>query len=139
MKKLIILTLAAVCLMTVCGCSVVSLSEDLQTIGFDLQDVAVMEITVMGKGDFYQSTDSAVISAVTDRLNKIEFSLGKDDAFVGDAFEIKFYSNKAQLIERIVVMSDREILYGKDSVNYIARQDQSIGYDFIKSLLDRDE
>lgn len=104
------------------------------TVNLNIQNAAVIEITALGNGGFCQITDDTTIAKIVDKVNQITFAGGKEGESKGDAYEIKFYDRRAQLIDKIVMMSDREILYGRDNTNYIAIQNGSLGYDYIDIL-----
>lgn len=103
-------------------------------LSFDFSAAAVIEITALGKGGFCQITDDDVIAKIVDKINCSKFYPGKIGEFEDNAYEMKFYDRHAQLIDKIIMMSDREILYGEDTVNYIAAPKYSLGYDYIDSL-----
>ena len=100
----------------------------------DIRSASIMEITALGKGGFCQVLDDGIIAKVVDKVNQITFAYGKDESAKGNTYEIRLYDNKAQLIDKIIMMSDKEILYGKDNANYIAIMNGLLGYDYIDQL-----
>jgi len=109
-------------------------------INFNFSSAAVIEITALGKGGFCQITDDDVIAKIVDKINYASFVPGKDITAKGNSYEMKFYDRHAKLIDKIIMMSDREILYGRDDaygngkLNYITIMRISLGYDYIDSL-----
>ena len=109
-------------------------------LSFDFSAAAVIEITALGKGGFCQITDDDVIAKIVDKINYASFVPGKDITAKGNSYEMKFYDRHAKLIDKIIMMSDREILYGRDDaygngkLNYITIMRISLGYDYIDSL-----
>ena len=107
---------------------------------FSLSAAAVIEIIALGKGGFCQITDDDVIAKIVDKINYSKFYPGKIGEFEDNAYEMKFYDRHAKLIDKIIMMSDREILYGRDDaygngkLNYITIMRISLGYDYIDRL-----
>ena len=104
------------------------------SMNFSFSAAAVIEIIALGKGGFCQITDDDVIAKIVDKINYAKFYPGKIGEFEDNAYEMKFYDRHAQLIDKIIMMSDREILYGEDTVNYITAPKYSLGYDYIDRL-----
>ena len=104
------------------------------SMNFSVSAAAVIEIIALGKGGFCQITDDDVIAKIVDKINYAKFYPGKIGEFEDNAYEMKFYDRHAQLIDKIIMMSDREILYGEDTVNYITAPKYSLGYDYIDRL-----
>lgn len=136
MKRTAIFALL-LCTVLFASCTVKINEEPLNTkssLDFDIQNAVIMEITVPGAAGFAQVTDDEVIAKVVDNINQLSFEPMKTHSPEGDAYLIKWYSKKAELIESIIVVSDKGILYGKNSDNYEAVSGGSIDYRFIKSL-----
>ncbi len=127
MKKLIALILVSICSLSLVGCS----SE----IIFDITSTSKIELRSGSDGTTVEITNREDIKRITDNISALKFSEeGSSKDHSGWSYWLKWYDSENNLIEEIVVMSEKQINY-KDYFYTCMEADHEIDISFFDALL----